>query len=35
MRLLFDKKVFLDLLQELERMRKVNSVKKKNYLFNR
>jgi len=34
MRRLFDKKIFLDLLVELERMRKVQSVKKKNYIFN-
>ena len=33
LRLLFDKKIFLDLLRELEQVRKVQSVKKKNYLF--
>merc|ERR1711893_87844 len=34
MRRLFDKKIFLDLLQELEHMRKINSVKKQFYIFN-
>ena len=34
MRVLFDKKIFLALLQELEQMRKINSVKKQFYLFN-
>jgi hypothetical protein len=32
-RVLFDKKVFLALLQELDRMRMVKSVKKRYYLF--
>ena len=34
MRVLFDKKIFLCLLQELEQMRKINSVKKQFYIFN-
>ena len=35
MRRLFDKKIFLALLQELEQTRKVQSVKKQMYLFHR
>ena len=31
---LFDKKIFLSLLQELEHVRKINSVKKQFYIFN-
>jgi len=31
--MLFDKKVFLFMLNELEKMRKLLSVKKKNYIF--
>jgi len=34
MRVLFDKKIFLNLLLELEQMRKINSVKKQFYIFN-
>jgi hypothetical protein len=34
MRVLFDKKAFLQLLTELEQMRKLHQVKKKYYLFN-
>lgn len=33
MRVLFDKKAFLQLLTELEQMRKLHQVKKKYYLF--
>ena len=32
-KILFDKKVFLSLLVELERMRKIKTVKKRFYLF--
>ena len=35
MRVLFDKKIFLGQLKELEQMRKINSVKKQYYIFNR
>jgi hypothetical protein len=34
MRVLFDKKVFLSLLHELENMRKILQVKKMYYIFN-
>jgi hypothetical protein len=34
MRVLFDKKAFLQILLELEQMRKIHQVKKKYYLFN-
>lgn len=34
MRVLFDKKVFMSLLTELEQMRKIYSIKKQFYLFN-